>query len=127
MKKNFLIAVVCLFAAGLFTACSNEDNPSKPKKDNRISKIIPDDLRATIEKYIPIYDGVNPPKIEGSYFIDPEILCASSLEWDEIGRKFLSEYDRFYDQDMKKNTISLVRVQGGGTECGRITPKDRYH
>lgn len=119
MKKNFLIAVVCLFAASMFTACINDDNPTKPKKDERINKVIPEDLRATIEKYIPIYDGVTPPNIEGSYFIDPEILVASSRDGDSYGDRYNSEYDRFYDQDMNNNTISLVRVQGGGSEWAK--------
>ncbi|MBQ9215351.1 MAG: hypothetical protein IJ159_01190 [Prevotella sp.] len=98
----------------------SKDNPSStPAKDERISSVIPDDLRETIEQHIPIYDGVTPPNIEGTYFISPQILVASSLEYDQIGNTYATEYDRFYDQDMTKNTISMVRVQGGGIEWAK--------
>ena len=103
------------------TSCElySKDNPSSaPTKDERISSVIPDDIRETIEEYIPIYDGVTPPNIEGTYFIDPQILVASSRSGDYYGAHYSSEYDRFYNQDMTNNTISMVRVQGGGSEWG---------
>ena len=125
MRKNLLFASVAFaLATGVLTSCEwfNSDNPSPsptPSKDTRISSVIPDDLRETIEEFIPIYDGVTPPNIEGSYHIDPEILVASSRSNDVIGAHYSPEYDRFYDQDMNKNTISLVRVQGGGSEWAK--------
>lgn len=122
MKKNLLFACVAFALAGVLTSCEyfRSDNPTPtPKKDDRIEKVIPADLREKIEAYIPIYDGVNPPNIEGTFYIDPQILVASSREDDAIGSHYSSEYDRFYDQDMTKNVISLVRVQGGGSEWAK--------
>ena len=84
--------------------------------DDRISTVIPEELRDAMEDYIPIYDGKNPPNIEGSYFVDPEILIGSSLSYDQIGKKYSSEYQKYGNQDMTNNTIDMVRVQGGGSE-----------
>ena len=35
------------------------------EEDERIAQVIPDDIRQKMEPYIPIYDGVNPPNVEG--------------------------------------------------------------
>ena len=124
MRKNLLFASVAFaLATGVLTSCEwfNSDNPSPsptPKKDTRISTVIPDDLRETIEKYIPIYDGITPPNIEGTYYVWEEQLVASNIENDGVGRKLsYPDYIRFYDQDMTNNTISMVRVMN--TEWGK--------
>jgi hypothetical protein len=120
MKKNLLFASMAVAFAGLFTSCTfeNGDNPAPapPTTDERIETVIPSDIRATIEVHIPIYDGVTPPNVEGTYFLDPQILKASSLTSDSPGKSFMSEYDRFYDQNTANNTINMLRVQGGGSE-----------
>ncbi|MBR2359577.1 MAG: fimbrillin family protein [Bacteroidaceae bacterium] len=41
------------------------------QEDERIGQVIPDDIRQKMEAYIPIYDGVNPPNVEGCYYISP--------------------------------------------------------
>ena len=84
--------------------------------DDRIHTVIPEEIRDVIDEYIPIYDGMNPPNIEGSYYLSPQILIGSSLSYDQIGKEYSAEYQKYGNQDMEKNTIDMVRVQGGGTE-----------
>ncbi len=84
--------------------------------DERIPSVIPEDIRPEIEKYIPIYDGVNPPNIEGAYYLNPQILIGSTRPYDSYGKLFASEYQKYYNQDMIANTINMIRVQGGGSE-----------
>ncbi|MBR6264540.1 MAG: hypothetical protein IKR05_15190 [Prevotella sp.] len=86
------------------------DNNQNDDVDNRIPDIIPEDFRDVIEDYIPIYDGMNPPNIEGAYFLSPEILIGSSLSGDQIGRKYNSYYQKYGNQDMVNNTIDMVYV-----------------
>ena len=40
-------------------------------EDERIEQVVPSDIRQKMEPYMPIYDGTNPPNVEGCYFIDP--------------------------------------------------------
>lgn len=89
--------------------------------DERIPSVIPDDIRPEIEKYIPIYDGVNPPNIEGAYYLNPQILIGSTRPYDGYGDLFSSEYQKYFDQDMIANTINMIRVQGGGSEWSKNT------
>lgn len=85
---------------------------SKSREQERLTQVIPDELRDQFDDYVPIYDGSNPPNVEGSYFMDPEILIGSTLSYDSYGKSFSSEYMKFSDQDMKVNTINMIRVQG---------------
>jgi len=124
MKKLNVLVMGLLVAGGMMlSGCLKEDNPVKPSNepetpqiDERVEVVIPEEFRTEIEQFIPIYDGVTPPNVEGAYYMDPEILTGSSRSSDSYGDHYLSEYQRFSNQDMKKNTINLVRVQGGGLE-----------
>lgn len=89
--------------------------------DDRIPSVIPDDIRPEIEKYIPIYDGVNPPNIEGAYFVDPHILIGSTLSYDGYGDLYNSDYQKYYDQDMIANTINFIRVSINEGEWAKST------
>lgn len=80
--------------------------------DDRIHTVIPEEIRDVIDEYIPIYDGMNPPNIEGSYYLDPQILIGSSLSYDQVGTEYAPEYQKYGNQDMVNNTIDMVRVQG---------------
>lgn len=87
--------------------------------DERIPTIIPDEIRDEIEQYIPIYDGVDPPNIEGTYYINPQILIGSSLSYDQIGTQYNSQHQKFSNQDMTKNTIDMVRVADGENDWSK--------
>ena len=123
MKKKILLsaAIIAAFSIG-FTA-SDEDllenkapQPEEETVDERIPSVIPEDLREQVEDFIPIYDGVTPPNVEGAYYMNPEILVKSTLTYDSPGSGFSPEYMNFTNQDMEKNTIDMTRVQGGGSE-----------
>lgn len=87
--------------------------------DERIPTIIPDEIRDEIEQYIPIYDGVDPPNIEGTYYLSPQILIGSSQSKDQIGKEYSSEYQKYSNQDMTKNTIDMVRMTVTETEWAK--------
>ena len=91
--------------------CCHTVRPIQGNVDERMSSVIPDSIRPIIEPYIPIYDGKNPPNIEGSYLLSPQVLIGSSLRNDEIGKVYASEYQKYSSQDMNKNTIDLVGVE----------------
>lgn len=87
--------------------------------DDRIHALIPDEIRDVIDEYIPIYDGMNPPNIEGSYYLSPQILIGSSLSYDQIGKEYNSEYQKYGNQDMVNNTIDMVRVSVSETDWSK--------
>ena len=125
LKKQFMkkikfsfVSIVLAMAGGMLASCSYFDNPLEPKVDPRVAEIIPTEIREKVSEFMPIYDGVNPPNIEGAYFMDPNILIGSSKSDDIIGNSFLSQDFKFFNQDMTKNTIDMYRVQGTGWSKG---------
>ena len=87
--------------------------------DERIEDVIPSEYRDKVEQFIPIYDGINPPNVEGSYYMDLDILMGSSLSSDKIGKDFGSQYFKLSNQNSTNNTINMVRVQNGGSEWAK--------
>lgn len=64
-----------------------------------------------------INEGVQPPKINGNFYLDPQILVQPYGPTDtyKVGDKFVSEYYKFYDQDDAGNikydlaSVNLLR------------------
>ena len=115
-----------LYKPGLFTSadwwiryCGHTVRPVQGEIDERITSVIPDDIRPDIDPYIPIYDGKNPPNIEGTYYLSPQMLIGSSISSDQIGKVYASERQKYSNQDMTKKTIDMVRVSDTGTEWSK--------
>lgn len=111
MKKLFFqsIAVAALALFSL-TSCNlgGIDNPADPEEeqvDERINVVIPQELLDQIKDYMPIYDGVNPPNVEGTFLIDPYVYVYTSDGFYEAGHQIDSYLMRFYNQNMTTNTL----------------------
>lgn len=102
----------------MYATWDGEELKFGPNVDPRIDEVIPADIREKVSKYMPIYDGTNPPNIEGAYFVDPVILLASSLYYDIPGLKYKSQDIKFFNQDISKNTIDMYSVQGNSWSKG---------
>lgn len=74
----------------------------------RINKVVPEWLLEMMEPYIPIYEGDNPPIIEGTYLLSPQKLFYDSSKQYSSGRVFADNYLFFTDQDEVKDTINFV-------------------
>ena len=92
--------------------------------DNRLEDVVPSDIRVKLEKYITIYNGVNPPNIEGTYFVDPFVTVYCEDEGNggyEPGDVVNSMYMRFSNQNMTINTIDFEEksITGSSSSVGK--------
>lgn len=79
---------------------------------NRITQVIPEDLRKEVGPYIPIYEGNKPPKTEGVFVIDPVEIAYDSTNKFKVGYdKFNPLYIRLSNQDETNNTIDYESCQ----------------
>jgi len=84
----------------------------------RIEQVIPPDIRDRMDDYITIYDGANPPNIEGDYLISPALLSYDSDNDFNVGYQFTDVYIRFLNQDMIHNTLDYQEKSGNSTSSG---------
>lgn len=85
------------------------------QEDERIEQVIPDDIRQKMEAYVPIYDGVNPPNIEGCYLLDPmEAIYMSDYDGDLSAFEWAGEYINFTNQNTVTNTIDMEELSTNG-------------
>lgn len=75
-------------------------------EDERIEQVVPDDIRQKMEPYIPIYDGTNPPNVEGCYFIDPYEAVYCEDNGYAPGERVSSYYIKLTNQS-RENTIDM--------------------
>lgn len=79
-------------------------------EDERIEQVVPGDIRQKMEPYIPIYDGKNPPNVEGCYLIEPfeTVYCEDYGNGGfEPGRLMVPYYINLTSQNKETNTINM--------------------
>ena len=111
-----MMAAVTMVA---FVACGDdnkEDDEPITVKDSRITQVIPNQYLKELQKHMAIYDGVNPPNVEGVYLIAPALLHYDSYNAQGVD-SFSNTYIEFYAQDMANKTLR-TREQGGNDAQG---------
>ena len=83
-----------------------------------IQNVVPPDILDELDDYIPIYEGINPPNVEGQYVMSPEILIYDSGHTYSAGKEFADLYFQFYNQDMENNTLDYREAQSSSTGTG---------
>lgn len=89
--------------------------------DNRIDDVVPKDIQEKLKNYIEIYRGVNPPNVEGAYFIDPFVTVYCEDQGNggyDPGDIVMSMDARFYNQDIRNNIINYEAYSGSSHEVG---------
>ena len=138
LRKNFFLKSVflLLLSCFIFNGCDiiveiDDDNRDGLTQD--IREFMPNDILQKIEDLgMPIYDGIAPPNITGTFFMSPCILKASNFdEFDAIGYLFDDATIIYSNQDNKNHTIRVFQnnlrdnsVGGNGTG-GFIVGKDK--
>lgn len=93
------------------------------EEDTRLDNVVPSDIREELEEYMPIYTGVNPPNIEGIYFMDPSVTVYCEDEGNggySPGTLVYSKYIRFSNQNTLYNTLDYEeKDEGGNTSVGK--------
>ena len=74
----------------------------------RINKVVPEWLLEMMSPYIPIYEGDNPPMVEGTYLLSPQILLYDSGNSYSPGWKFADNLLFFTGQDEVEDTINFA-------------------
>jgi hypothetical protein len=85
--------------------------------DNRFNDVVPADIREKLEKYITIYNGVNPPNVEGVYLVDPFVTVYCEDEGTggyEPGDLVASNYIKLSNQNFTNNTLDYENMSVSG-------------
>lgn len=85
---------------------------------NPIENVIPPEILDKIDDHITIYDGINPPNVEGQYLISPIVITYDSTDQYALGSAFIDLYFQFLNQDMENNTLDYYEVEGSSTTVG---------
>lgn len=89
-------------------------------EDKRLNNVVPEDIQEKLSEHMPIYSGVNPPNVEGTYYMDPfEVVYCEDNNWDP-GTIVQSYYCRFMNQNYIDNTIDFEDINefGNGSDIG---------
>lgn len=91
------------------------------QKDTRMDQVVPVELQEKISQYIPLYSGINPPKVEGCYLMSPA-TCVYCEDYGDAGYApgtiMNDMYLRFMNQNPSENTVDYSGCQGGIVEHG---------
>ena len=118
--KNFGMMMLAMTMAFSMVSCGSDDKDegNTGTKDTRLNSVVPQEYRTQMERYIEIYDGVNPPNVEGVYLSSPTVLVYTSDGVYEPGHKFADKYYKFENQNMSTNTIDYEAKQSSTIQNG---------
>lgn len=84
--------------------------------DERLNNVVPEEIQEKMKDYMPIYTGVNPPNVEGVYFMDPceTVYCEDAGNGGyETGQVISSAYIQFMNQNFTDNTLDYKDMEPG--------------
>ena len=87
-------------------------------EDPRLESVVPEEILENLDDHMPIYTGVNPPNVEGAYYVDPAVAVYCEDEDDggySPGDEVTSEYIRFFNQDDTDNTLDYEEYSESGS------------
>lgn len=97
MRKH-LFLLIMIAAVGL-TGCLREGIDTIALPFGKIpDAVIPSEIREQFSQYMPIYEGITPPNIEGDYLCQPDRLVFTSDYNFEVGHLFAPVYFKFANQ-----------------------------
>ncbi|MDO3390408.1 fimbrillin family protein [Bacteroides sp. ET489] len=91
------------------------------EEDDRFEDVVPDDIREALDDWIPIYTGVNPPIVEGTYFADPleTVHCEDEgMGGYDPGHIVESLIINFSNQNTSDNTVDYNEREVDGSHVG---------
>lgn len=83
-----------------------------------IDTVIPEEIREKMEPYIPIYEGVNPPNVEGAYYISPFVAVYCEDGGYSPGASVNPRTIRFSNQDRVHNTLDYDSYAQSSSSSG---------
>lgn len=94
---------------------------AQSSSDERLDEVFPEEILEKMEKHMPIFDGTNPPNIEGEYLGSPWVVQYDETNSFEVGHAFADTYHKFYNQDMVNNTLDYREKQANTETIGTGT------
>ncbi|QQR97371.1 MAG: hypothetical protein IPK18_10910 [Sphingobacteriales bacterium] len=107
MKKVSIYFVVVTLVLLFTTQCKKDDTTTVSGIPEQVKNEIPDSLIQVLKDLgMPIYEGNNPPIVNGIYIISPYTLKNTNIPNDNpIGTDFLSGKIKFKNQNSTNRTI----------------------
>jgi hypothetical protein len=123
--KKYLLMMMAALAMVTFVACGDdnkEDDEPIVTTDTRILSVVPNMILAEIKQHMPIYDGVNPPIVEGSYCMGPDITLVfdNYYGWDNPP-VWTANYIEFTQQKTSERTLYFRESNKSGSFVGSGT------
>lgn len=82
--------------------------------EKKIERVVPIEILEPMEPYIPIYEGENPPDIQGTYVIDPmEIVYDKMGNYEPGYNNFSTLYFNISNQNFTTNTLDYREKEIG--------------
>ncbi|WP_300814093.1 fimbrillin family protein [uncultured Bacteroides sp.] len=90
--------------------------------DDRLDEVVPEEIQDALEPYMPIYNGINPPIVEGQYLISQmvTVYCEDQgVGGYDPGDVVKDTYIRFYNQNTTNNTLDYEDKSGNSASVGK--------
>jgi len=123
--KKYLFMMMAAVTMMTFVACGDdnkEDDEPVVTTDTRILSVVPNKTLSEIKQHMPIYDGTNPPVVEGVFCMGPTLglVYDSYYGWDKEP-EWSANYIEFTKQNANDKTLFFRESNTSGSFVGSGT------
>ncbi|MEM7550502.1 MAG: hypothetical protein AAF363_12545 [Bacteroidota bacterium] len=111
MKYFIKLIIPFLACLSIFISCSDDD-AGIPRDEEIIDQLLTDSLLNIVEGFLDINRGTNPPSLENTYFVSPQILEDSNRPSDNAGMQFVDLTLQVVDQNSDNLTAAIFTREG---------------
>lgn len=109
---SYTLCTLVTFKDGQQTLYKTEASTAEIPYEERLETVVPEDILVKLENYIPIYNGITPPNVEGAYLMDPSVTvyCEDYGYGGYETGTVVSSYNLiFSNQNTTKNTLDFYQ------------------
>lgn len=121
MKGKIIVAALILT---FLSSCLDEGKETIIMEDEKVEmtgiyRAVPQHTVNALKEYMPIYEGDNPPNIEGCYLIKPMVAVYCEDGGYDPGTEVTETKIRFSNQDDRNGTIDYEDIEGSDRQVGK--------
>ncbi len=121
MKGKIIVAALILM---FLSSCLDEGKETIIMEDEKVEmtgiyRAVPQHTVNALKEYMPIYEGDNPPNIEGCYLIKPMVAVYCEDGGYKPGDEVTETKIRFTNQNDSNGTIDYEDIEGSDRQVGK--------
>ena len=103
--KTFKYLLMLCFLVPFFSCTDENEGPVLP---HTYDEVVPGNVQTAIESHMPIYNGITPPDVSGTYVLNPLAIILSTDSRKDPPSEYADLYLNFWNESLSSRTLNCA-------------------